>query len=100
MGKRMYRDSRTGATFKTIKGRVVKIHSGKDQYNHVIAHDMEPRLKKSDGRHDYDIVRFYKNPNQNSRFVRYGLTEREAVKHTNDPSTSTEKYFDGMQRRY
>ena len=99
MAKRMYRDTRTGATFKTINGHVVKIHSGKDLHHHVNAHDMEPTLKAGDGKREKDIIRFYSNPNKNYRVMQRGVSKRQAWLHTNDPSTRKEGvYFDAMAK--
>lgn len=45
----------------------------------------------------YKIIRFYKdwNDERNREIIETGLTLEEAQAHCNDPSTSTDEYFDG-----
>ena len=45
-------------------------------------------------RHGYSIVRFFKDQRP-QELIKTGLTLQEAQDHCNDPSTSTDEYFDG-----
>ena len=46
----------------------------------------------------YKIIRIYREIRTPSEVKQYGLTLKEAMKHCNDPSTSTETWFDGFDK--
>lgn len=50
----------------------------------------------------YTIVRFFRESGKDAEIVKVGLSKEDALRHCNDPSTSTQKYFDGFEkdRRY
>lgn len=47
----------------------------------------------------YSIIRIFRpDLNRRSKIVKTGLTLEEAQAHCSDPSTATDKWFDGFQR--
>jgi hypothetical protein len=47
----------------------------------------------------YSIIRiFHPSLNRASRIIKTGLTLEEAQDHCNDPSTATDKWFDGYEK--
>jgi hypothetical protein len=47
----------------------------------------------------YSIIRiFHPSLNKSSRIIKTGLTLQEAQDHCGDPSTATDKWFDGYEQ--
>ena len=45
----------------------------------------------------YDIIRFYRDPNKQSKTIKYGLTLEDAKEHCSRDDTSGDGWFDGFR---
>lgn len=60
---------------------------------------MSNTFAKASDRHDYSIIRFYRNSRIKQRVMQKGLTLAEAQAHCNDPKTRGANWFDGYTNK-